>query len=136
MLNPPWASDTAVRVAFVAVHTALTVTPGRTAPVPSMIVPVMSPVVFCASAVEAEQTATRNPMTAAPTYRITPPPSECEKYKTICTVLNLGRRRLKGSYARNPCPTRPTHERDTRPTGGSGTGSAAHPPRRAPVGQD
>jgi len=48
-LNPPCVSVTAVRVAFVVVHTAVTVAPGSTPPVVSVIVPEMSPVVFCAN---------------------------------------------------------------------------------------
>src|SRR3954468_11616860 len=50
ILNPPVASVIDVRVRLVSVQTAVTVTPGSTAPVPSVTVPVMSPDVRCANA--------------------------------------------------------------------------------------
>src|SRR5262249_36935956 len=48
--KPPCASVTDARVRLVSVQTALIVAPGSTAPVASATVPVMSPVVFWATA--------------------------------------------------------------------------------------
>src|ERR687888_1214418 len=62
-LNPPWASVVVVRVKLVAGNVAVTVTPGSTAPVLSTIVPLMSPVVFCASAGATSTTASSQPET-------------------------------------------------------------------------
>src|SRR5262245_15840088 len=49
MVNVPCASVVVLRDWFVAVQTAVTVAPGRTPPVPSVIEPLTSPVVRCAN---------------------------------------------------------------------------------------
>src|SRR5262249_11964033 len=50
IVNVPCASVVVLRDWFVAVQTAVTVAPGSTPPVPSVIEPLMSPVVRCANA--------------------------------------------------------------------------------------
>ena len=49
-MKPPCASVTAVRAWFVSVQVAVTLTPGSTPPVLSVIVPEMPPDVRCANA--------------------------------------------------------------------------------------
>src|SRR5262245_7937954 len=99
MRKPPCPSLTADRVRLVSVQTALTVAPGRTAPVESATVPVMSPVVFCAKTAGAEAKVRSTPRTTKALGRSISPPRLRKSSKDAAFVDCQGWA-VKHSYAK------------------------------------
>src|SRR5436190_22689708 len=85
---------------LVSLQTALMVAPGSIAPVSSLTVPVMSPVVFCAKVVDAKANARKTPMAVVALGRSISPPRFNRK---TCRwgVVNRLSRAVKHSYARS-----------------------------------